>query len=127
MTPLRDAAREAEPSYLFVRCAAVYQSGAEWTGKKRLGEDGWNRVSGAVEMMVTAATILRAEKMSGDEDHIMEVTLRDIRDIADLYLERFEANYAATGQAWGDDAVYKDDLSLCSSVAKQLADPNVDE
>ena len=45
---------------------------------------------------------------------------RDVRNIADLYLARMEANYASSGQAFGEDDVIQSDMTLCKSITETL-------
>ena len=62
-----------------------------------------------------------AHDVSGGEleGHVL-ATVRDARNIADLYLSRFEENYALSGQAFEGDAVVTQDMQYCSELTTQI-------
>lgn len=46
-------------------------------------------------MMAVAMVVSRENGADGPLEHIGEVVVRDVRGVADLYLARFQATYAA--------------------------------
>lgn len=71
------------------------------------------------ETMNVAAWIAQ-DASGGTIEHQVELTVRDVRSIPDLYLARMEANYASGGQAFGEDDVIQGDLTFCRSITETL-------
>jgi hypothetical protein len=118
LRPLADLAANAEETYPLVRCSAFYLSLIEWAGADRIGgEEAANNVKITIHNVVTAAAQLRSEKSGGNLDDSYEITLRDVRNVADLYLKRYQSNYAAEGQAWGNDPLWTADEAVCAMLA----------
>ncbi len=82
-----------------------------------MGEDTFANYDAARTNLLTAAILIAVSEGVGDAEHASQITARDARNIADLYLARFEANYAREGQAFAADAVVRSDVNFCVSVA----------
>ncbi len=112
--------RDYEQTYPLVRCAALYQSSIEWVGKDRIGEETFDSYDNSIRNLLAISIVLRSQTSAFDVENAQEITLLDTRTIADLYLERYRANYASTGNAWGTDAMWKDDLQICQTIVEGL-------
>jgi hypothetical protein len=111
MIPLADLiANGSEQTYPLVRCAGLYLSGLEWAGEARMGEEATTQTKLVVARLIDLATEMRSVSLG---DAASDSVLRDIRLISDMYLVRYETNYASTGQAWGLDAVWTSDSDVC--------------
>jgi hypothetical protein len=117
MRPLREIAQNSARPYAFVRCGGLYQAFLEWTGYERMSEQVWAKMDGARINCLTAAILISVNEGIGDVDVATNVVKRDARNIADLYLARFEANYARDGQAFFEDQLVRSDMAFCESVA----------
>lgn len=123
MRPLVDAMANAAEPYVPTRCGALYQAMMEWTGETRLGAEAWAAMDSARERFIYVAVALAQEDTGGTLEASAQTTVRDVRNIADLYIERLEANYASTGEAFAQDPMIRSDLQFC----QMLADGNVEE
>lgn len=117
LVPLDEAiAGGAAPAYPYLRCAGLYFAVAKWGGRQRMGED-WlrNAVQASAQMSALATVIHSREIGSSEVEGLSYVT--DVRDrIAELYIERWEANYAASGHAWAGDPLFDADSQICRSI-----------
>ena len=123
MRPLHELAPDATRDYPFVRCGGLYQAFFEWVGAERMGEAAARDTEAALKSNLSLAVLIRIKDgMGGSAEHVTEVTLRDARNVADLYLKRLEANFASQGQAFASDPVVRSDLELCTAVTEFAAD-----
>ena len=120
MKPLSEVAVDAAATYAPARCAALYQAMMEWVGFDRMGEEPWENMNLAREGLIMFAAWIGQETSGGTLEHQVELAVRDVRNIADLYLKRLEANYAMEGQAFGQDELVAQDLQLCKSITETL-------
>ncbi|WP_421860729.1 hypothetical protein [Oceanicaulis sp.] len=120
LRPLDDLVEDAAPGYAPTRCAGLYQAVMEWAGSERLGEEMWNQTDTSRETLMLFAVRINQSQSGGTVLEQTELVVRDVRNIADIYLERFESNYARDGQAFGSDAVVASDLSSCSELASSI-------
>jgi len=118
LRPLDELAGSAAPPYPLTRCGALYQAVLEWAGEQRLGPDTWATTDTLREQFLTIAILMASTNGQGPVEQVAPTVARDARNIADLYLERFEKNYAAEGQAFGTDPLVQSDLSLCKEIAE---------
>ena len=119
LIPLGDVLATSALPYAPTRCAGLYQALLEWAGEVRLGADSYAALDQArLSLISLAALAVRESGGTGSAEHIIEIVVRDTRNIADLYLSRFEANYAAQGEAFGTDDDLKNDLVLCKEIAE---------
>lgn len=116
MRPLEEAAEEAAAPYLGARCGGLYQALMEWGGRDRLGEELWQSTDAARESAILFSMLVAQRVSGGELEMQIEGTLRDVRNIADLYHQRFEQNYALTGQAFEGDALVTQDMNYCSDL-----------
>ena len=49
---------------------------------------------------------------------LQEPVVRDVRNVADLYLARLERNYASSGEAFAQDETIKGDMLICRRLAE---------
>ena len=121
MQPLPDIVEHVARPYPYERCAVLYQSMMEWAGIDRLGAETWERAESARRSQILHASILSHEVSGGTLEEQVSNVLRRVRHIADLYLTRFESNYAVGGQAFADDRVVTGDLEFCQVLSSQLS------
>jgi hypothetical protein len=92
----------SEETYPLVRCAGLYLSVLEWAGEDRLGKETSDNSKVTVANLLNLATEMRQPALgSAAEASVM----RDIRAISDIYLERYQTNYASYGEAFGQDVI----------------------
>lgn len=113
MLPLEELIDDAAPPYTPTRCASLYQAIIEWAGEQQLGTDLWQRTESDREYMALLAVIMLHDSVGGSLEDSNIVVARDIRNIADIYLERMANNYASSGQAFYNDPVISSDFSVC--------------
>ncbi|MBW8639456.1 hypothetical protein K1W69_19835 [Hoeflea sp. WL0058] len=120
MRPLADAFRTSAKPYPFVRCGGLYQAFLEWTGKERMGAEVFNLYEASMKEFLAAAVMQSIQDGMTDNLQVaIESNLRDARNIADLYLSRFERNYAAVGQAFGEDHLVSSDMIFCMDLSQK--------
>ena len=121
LVPLRETLAESALTYGTVRCAGLYTALLEWMGEATVGVDAAQQTKNNIEFLLLSSVLIAQEVTSSDSiDQIVDYTMRDARNVADLYLLRFERNYAAVGQAWGDDSLTNDDLQVCKQITEGL-------
>jgi hypothetical protein len=120
MRPLAEVAVNAAAPYAPARCAGLYQAMMEWIGIDRMGDETWETIDTARVNTIMLSALTAQNTNGGTLEHQAELTARDVRNIADLYLARMEANYATGGQAFGEDDVIQSDLTLCKSLTETL-------
>lgn len=120
MRPLAEVALNAAAPYAPARCAGLYQAMMEWIGNDRMGDEAWTTMDTARENLIMFSAWIAQDASGGTIEHQVELAVRDVRNIADLYLARMEANYASGGQAFGEDDVIQGDLPLCKSITETL-------
>lgn len=103
--PLAEVAESVATPYAPARCAALYQALMEWTGNDRMGDELWKKFDAARENLILFSALIAQNASGGTIEHQVEIAVRDVRNIADIYLARFEGNYASVGQAFGEDKV----------------------
>ena len=112
MVPLRKLiSLGAENSYPLVRCGGLYLSGLTWAGEDQFGLEATESITETIAYIIGFATDLRTPAL-GSEAH--QSVWRDVRNISDAYLKRYERNYATSGQAWGGDELWDSDTKTCS-------------
>lgn len=107
--------------YIPTRCAALYQAIMEWSGETRLGNELWHQTDEIRSNFIVIAALAAQQSQGGSVEQVTNGIVRDVRNIADIYLDRFEGNYAASGQAFDGDLVIRSDLDYCRVVAEALA------
>jgi len=120
MRPLAEVGVNAAATYPSARCAGLYQAMMEWIGFDRMGEETWKTTDANRKNLILFSAAVAQDASGGTIEGSIEITLRDVRNIADLYLAKMEANYATIGQAFGEDAVISSDLTLCKTITETL-------
>jgi len=112
MVPLRKLiGMGAENSYPLVRCGGLYLSGLTWAGEDAFGLEATDSIKKTIAYIVGFATDLRTPALGSDAH---QSVLRDVKNMSDAYLKRYESNYTTSGQAWGGDALWASDTETCS-------------
>lgn len=112
---------DAEQSYRFVRCAGLWSAILTWTGSDVAGEHVTRATEESVGTLNLAALLHRFKSSGADVDLLTAHILRDGANISDLYLKKFEANYASMGEAFGSDPLVHSDLAACQIVHAEAA------
>ena len=120
MRPLAEVVANAAAPYAPARCAGLYQAMMEGIGFDRMGDDNWKTMDNNRESLIMFSAWIAQNASGGTIVHQTEITVRDVRNVADLYLARMEANYASGGQALGEDNVIQNDLIYCKSITETL-------
>ncbi len=116
LKPLKDVISVSSPVYVPTRCAGLLTAMMEWTGQVRIGQETWQLMKSAVETHLAVATLIALPDSGNTVEKMSTIILRDASNIADLYVERMKRNYAAGGQAFGDDSLIRSDLVLCENL-----------
>jgi hypothetical protein len=116
LTPLTGIIGQSEETYPLLRCAALYQSFVEWAGPKVLGQGQVDKYQAATAALLNAAISIRMENSGDTFAGASEGAALDVSNIADLYILRMRANYAASGQAFGSDPLIRSDMSVCNLI-----------
>jgi hypothetical protein len=103
----------SEQTYPLVRCTTLYLSVLEWSGEEALGEDTSKNLKQIISNTGQLATELRTPHQG---DLAEPSVIRDVRAISDQYLERYQANYVGSGQAFGNDKMWDADLAICQTL-----------
>jgi hypothetical protein len=123
MRPLDQQIETAANPYPFVRCGGLYLAMMQWIGAKRMGPDSFEQSMDAYSSALAAAVLQNVLDGAGDDmEQIAESSTRDAKNIADIYTNRFEKNYAVIGQAFGEDELIKSDLATCRLVIELARD-----
>jgi hypothetical protein len=118
MRPLSEVLETAAAPYPSTRCAGWYQALMEWAGKERFDDETWATMD-AARQSVFLHSVLIFNKESGNMiETDVELIAQNARSVADLYLARMKSNYAAQGEAYGQDELIKGDMFLCQIVAE---------
>ena len=105
-------------NYPLVRCGALYQAIMERSGKERMGAETWAASDQSrSNLLLLGALILSSEITEAKMDEIGTIVKNDARNIADIYVERMNGNFANSGQAFGADALMVSDLEQCKALA----------
>lgn len=116
MLPLTELVDTSAEPYAMARCGGMYQALMEWSGEARLGAETWAAMDSTRELFIYTASLIHQESTGSSIESAVEATLRDVRNIADLYIARMESNYALNGQAIMQDSVINSDLQFCRSL-----------
>ena len=112
---------QMEASYPFVRCAAYYKSTVEYVGTQNLTNEAVANFHKASSLNALAAAKIRASKRGGTANDYVEQVVGDVNHIVSAYRIRMQKNYAASGQAFVDDALITGDAHVCKSLTETLA------
>ena len=118
MRPLDELLDTSAPPYPATRCAGWYQALMEWGGKKRLGDESWAAMDTGRQSLIFFATAQFNQTSGNTFEADIELVVRDVRNVADLYLARLERNYASSGEAFAQDETIKGDMLICRRLAE---------
>ena len=118
MRPLGEILETAAAPYPSTRCARWYQALMEWTGKERFGDEVWMTVDTARRSVFLHSVLIFNQESGNTMETDVELVAESASNIADLYLARMRSNYAAQGEAYGQDELIKSDMFVCQIVAE---------
>lgn len=115
LVPLIKAIQESpDKSYAFIRCAALRYSHIKWSGEDRFTPQALDEAKIAFAQFMQVADSIRHGRNDPRAIDISDDIYLDMRDIGDLYLQRFRESYAATGVAFDD--LWLSDLQTCKQI-----------
>jgi hypothetical protein len=117
---LEDIQERVALPYIPTRCAALHQAVMEWGGETRLGSELWRQTDELRQNFIVIAALASQQMQGGTAEQVTNSVVRDVRNIADIYLDRFERNYATSGQAFDGDTIIRSDLDYCRVAAEML-------
>ena len=117
---LENIQEQVAPSYIPTRCAALHQAIMEWGGETRLGSALWQQTDELRSNFIVIAGLIAQQTQGGTIEDVINGIVRDVRNVADIYLDRFETNYAISGQAIEGDEIVTSDLDYCRMAAEVL-------
>ncbi len=92
----------------------------EWGGETRLGSELWRQTDELRSNFIVIAGLIAQQTQGGTIEDVINGIVRDVRNVADIYLDRFETNYAISGQAIDGDEIVTSDLDYCRMAAEVL-------
>ncbi|WP_282065050.1 hypothetical protein [Aliiroseovarius marinus] len=115
LAPLIDAVQNSsDPSYAFVRCAALRMAFLEWVDGKTITQEEVNATKLSFAQFVQVADSIRHGKNDPGNIEIADDVFEDLHAIKALYLEHLRSSYASTDTAF--DAMWLSDLKTCNSI-----------
>lgn len=117
---LENIQERVAPSYIPTRCAALHQAVMEWGGETRLGSELWRQTDELRSNFIVIAGLIAQQTQGGTIEDVINGIVRDVRNVADIYLDRFETNYAISGQAIDGDEIVTSDFDYCRMAAEVL-------
>lgn len=121
MRPLGEILETAAAPYPSTRCAGWYQALMEWTGKERFGDEVWMTVDTTRRTLFLHSVLIFNQESGNTLETDVRLVAEGTTNIADLYLARMKSNYAAQGEAYGQDELIKSDMFVCQLVAELAA------
>jgi len=118
MRPLGEILETAAAPYPSTRCAGWYQALMEWTGKERFGDEVWMTVDTTRRTLFLHSVLIFNQESGNTLETDVRLVAEGTTNIADLYLARMKSNYAAQGEAYGQDELIKSDMFVCQLVAE---------
>ncbi|MBK5928410.1 hypothetical protein [Rhodobaculum claviforme] len=116
LMPLPDAIRAgADEQYMLVRCAALYYSVYLYGGEAQLGSERAADLETRINLLMRTAALMRIEH-GIDSDAAGTQIMQETSRITDLYIERYQRNYAARGLPFAPDTVWDADMDACREV-----------
>ncbi len=105
-----------ESSYAFLRCAALHQANLRWAGEERVGADASRYMNDQTSQLLQVVVNIRLSQDGSTRESVEQNTLRDVLNIVAIYVNRFEKNYATTGEAMASDELWRDDFEWCKAL-----------
>ena len=99
--------------YFADRCAGAYLAVVNWAGEQRLGAEAYNNTLAVVQAYIVLSISGRVQQRSATDSEASQAVMRDVKNIAEIYVTRFESNYALRGDSMVGDALVENDLALC--------------
>lgn len=81
--------------------------------------DAFNYYDAAIEVLLYVGVLERSK--STEPFNAIESTGKELEQIMRNYEARMDRNYAATGQAFNEDNLIREDVAICKDVAEQAA------
>ena len=113
---------EVEVGYPYVRCAGLFTSVIQYGGTNFPDDLRSSFVQAATRFSTVAALIRMSDAENRGEavvapEVFAEQAGSEFGAISDLYVARFQRNFASGGQAFDGDTMFKSDMVMCQEMA----------
>ena len=112
---IKKPADQQEASYLFVRCAGFYHGLMSYMGSS-LDPNVMQQYQMSIISLSFASMEARRSRRGGEVKDYLEEVNHDRNIVAEMYNKRMHQNYAASGQAFADDAFIMGDWKICKAM-----------
>ena len=112
---IKKPADQQEASYLFVRCAGFFHGLMGYAGSS-FDPKVTQQYQMSIISLSFASMEARRSRRGGEVKDYLEEVSHDKNLIAEMYNKRMHQNYAASGQAFSDDAFIKGDWKICKAM-----------
>lgn len=106
----------AEP-YIAERCAGLWISLAKWGGEAQWGNEKHSQLVMTAQNLIEIAATSKSNRAGTSDQERQDLSTNSALLIAQRYLDRFSANYTATGSAFGKDTNFQDDMDICTELS----------
>jgi len=93
----------------------------DYIGTEKLSAEAVASSQKASALNAFAATKIRASNRGGSPKDYIDQVMADVFRIVSIYDARMRNNYAASGQAFGDDPLITSDAMICKELTETLA------
>ena len=108
----------ADGSDPFIRCAGLYMAFLKHA--RSLAPSVVPAIQGSIKTLMVEAAEARAEAKGGTRDQYRAAIESETRAVGDVYAQRLEKNYEASGDPFKGDAQIQSDMTLCKRLTDRL-------
>ncbi len=109
----------ADLPYVLHRCGGLYLSTLEWVGEDRMGTEQTQAYKNLGLLFIASATDAQGDD---DDGTAQQQVLERMREMADLYLYRYQTLFTASGLDITEDGLWNSDLETCAVIANGADD-----
>lgn len=110
---------DADLPYIFTRCGGLYLSTLEWVGEDRMGPEQTQAYKNLGLLFISSA--VNADGIDAD-GMTQEQVLERMREMANLYLFRYETLLTVNRLEITEDGLWNSDLETCAIIANGAND-----
>lgn len=108
----------ADGSDSFIRCAGLYTAFLQHA--RSMAPSVVPAIQGSIKTLTIEAAAARAEAKGGARDRYRAAVENETRTVGDVYAQRLEKNYEASGDPFKGDAQIQTDMSFCKRLTDRL-------
>jgi len=108
----------ADGSDPFIRCAGLYTAFLQHA--RSLAPSVVPAIQGSIKTLTIEAAEARAEARGGSRDQYRAAIEGETRAVGEIYAQRLEKNYEASGDPFKGDAQIQSDMTLCKRLTDRL-------